>query len=94
MGKIKEMKNNPKNVAKSIAVCGLGGVITAATLNGFVCANPQFPEYMCEKHVHLPEKGETGINYTFRQDSSIGTPSPSASAVEDFPYGLPKGGES
>jgi hypothetical protein len=80
------MKNNPKSAITNITVCGLCGLIMTTTISGFICANPQCPEYMCERHDHLPEKGDTGASYYFDSNTSIGTPSPSAADDGEFPY--------
>jgi hypothetical protein len=75
---------NYSEIAKKTVFCSLCGLIMTTTLSGLVCVNPQCPEYMCEKHEHIPEKGDTGVSYTFSSNTSIGTPSPSASDVEEF----------
>jgi hypothetical protein len=87
---------NYSNIIKKGVVCGLCGLIMTTTLSGFVCANPRCPKYMCEKHDHIPEKGDIGVSYTFSNNSSIGTPSPSAADDGEFPYidnSQMKGGE-
>lgn len=80
------MTNNSKKTAKNIVIIGISSVVAASTLKGVVCSNLQCPEYMCEKHEHLPEKGDTGVSYAFGGDASVGTPSPSASDNGDYPY--------
>jgi hypothetical protein len=75
------------NITKKAVICGLCGLIMTTTLSCFVCTNPQCPEYMCEKHDHIPEKGDIGVlSYSFGSDASVGTISPSASAADEFPY--------
>lgn len=62
----------------------LCGVILIPTFTGFVCKNPSCPDYMLEKHEHIPEKGDTGVSGTLNQGSLIGTASLSASGITEI----------
>lgn len=89
------MKNNSGDVSKKITVCGLCGLLMAATLSGFICVNPKCPAYMCENRQHLLEKGNTGTSYIYTPTISVrGTSASATTTTTIYPYlnGFDKGG--
>lgn len=61
------------NLIKKTTTCGLCGVILAVTATGFICHNPGWPDYMFEKHEHLPERSQNFDNFRIQNVTISGT---------------------
>jgi hypothetical protein len=95
------MKSNFGEAKKRIAIYCFCGAIMAPTLTSFVCLNRACPDYLLEKHEHLPEQKQ-GVHNHFENItyvSSVAASGVSTSTTTTLPMEYymgtnNKGGES
>jgi len=67
------MDNNIRQISRNFVICCLCGAILTPTFAGFVCQNQICPDYLFEKHSHIPEQKGTHSSYFEQVNTSIGS---------------------
>ena len=75
-----------QGLARKVIACSLCGAILVVSANGLVCQNMNCPEYLFEKHEHIPEKYQGAYNLSDKTISVSGTAASSTTTTTIYPY--------
>jgi len=67
------MKNKLIRISTKVAVCCLCGAVLTPIFVGYACQNASCPDYLLEKHEHMPESQSYVNNFSIPTITLSGT---------------------